>query len=296
MENNELFNGLDGKLNFLNGKKQGSKGLYKIDLKKVDKKKGYRSLIRFLPNFKKDGTVGQSAIEKITHYIDLPDYPSLKGYYDSPANFKEKELDTLANLYWEMKKSSNAILWENSKKIQYFLKYYSYVLILEDENCPELVGKIMILQYGKTIKDKIAAEKNGDVTGVKCNIFSLTNGKDFVLLVKQTGIEKKYPDYKSSAFKPQSSPIQIFKDNSFKTVPLNNDGEIDEKARPIVKEFLLSREHDLGEFEPKKLDADQLNKIQEIRNILTNKTNNPTASDFVEEKTTTIAEDDFFAN
>ncbi len=281
MENNDLFNGLDEKVNFLNDKKAESKSLYKTDLKKVDKKKGYRSVIRFLPNFKKDGTIGQSAIEKITHFIDLPD-SSLRGYYDSPANFKEK--DNLAKLYWDMKNSNNVVLQMNSKKIQYSKKYYSYVLILEDENCPELVGKIMVFQYGKTIKDKIAAESNGDVTGVKCNIFNLPNGKDFVLLVKETGIEKKYPDYKMSAFKPQPSPLQIFKGGSFTPVPLK-DGSIDEKAYDMVKAFLLNRGHDLEEFEPKRLDETQLNKINEICNILTNKAkvnNNPTASDFVE--------------
>jgi hypothetical protein len=39
--------------------------------------------------------------------------------------------------------------------------------------------------------------------------------------------------------------------------------------------------------------------IKQFFNILTNKAkvnNNPTASDFVEEITTTIAEDEFFAN
>ena len=42
----------------------------------------------------------------------------------------------------------------------YSKKYYSYVLVVEDEQQPELVGKIMILQYGKTIKDKIKRINN----------------------------------------------------------------------------------------------------------------------------------------
>jgi hypothetical protein len=70
----DLFDGgLDSKLDFLNDKKSiSADGIYRIDMSKVqDKKKGYKSVIRFLPNFTKDEKVGQSAIEKITHYVDI---------------------------------------------------------------------------------------------------------------------------------------------------------------------------------------------------------------------------------
>jgi hypothetical protein len=33
--------------------------------------------------------------------------------------------------------------------------------VIEDEQQPELVGKIHDMQYGKTIKDKISSERNG---------------------------------------------------------------------------------------------------------------------------------------
>ena len=54
MENyDELFDGgLEAKMDFLNEKTtSNSDGIYRIDLKLVqDKKKGYRSVVRFLPN------------------------------------------------------------------------------------------------------------------------------------------------------------------------------------------------------------------------------------------------------
>ena len=71
----DLFNGgLESKMDFLNDAKTSNNndGIYRVDLSKVkDKKRGWRSLVRILPNLTKDGKVGQSAIEKITHYVDI---------------------------------------------------------------------------------------------------------------------------------------------------------------------------------------------------------------------------------
>ena len=217
-ELDDLFSGnLDSKMEFLNEKKAvNADGIYRIDLSKAkDKKKGYKSVIRFLPNLTKDGKVGQAAIEKITHYVDIKNAKELSGWFDSAKNFNEK--CALTDLYYNMINSKNAILIEKAKCLKYSKKYYSYVLIIEDDQQPELVGKVMIFQYGKTIKDKILAEKNGEISGVSCNIFDLSAGKDFVLSVKeiQTG-EETYPDYKGSAFRDVSSLPIFFEGKGFK--------------------------------------------------------------------------------
>jgi len=273
-ELDELFGGgLDTKLDFLNEKKQvSSDGIYRIDLAKAkDKKKGYRSVVRFLPNLTKEGKVGQSAIEKITHYVDIKSAKELSGWFDSPKNFNEK--CPLTDLYYAMTNSKNAIFQEKAKSLKYSKKYYSYVLVIEDEQQPELVGKIMIMQYGKTLKDKILAEKNGEISGVSCNVFDLSVGKDFVLLVKeiQTG-DETYPDYKNSMFKPETSSLPIYfeEKSAFKNVPLI-DGKVDPKAQVMVKDFLMKREHELEEFGPKKLTDEQQAKITEISNFLQGK-------------------------
>ena len=154
-ELDDLFNGgLDSKMDFLNEQKTttNNDGIYRVDLSKCkDKKKGWRSVVRFLPNLTKDGKVGQSAIDKITHYVDIKQPRELAGWFDSPKNFNEK--CSLTDLYYTMQNSKNAILMEKSKQLKYSKKYYSYVLVLEDEQQSENVGKIMIFQYGKTIKD-----------------------------------------------------------------------------------------------------------------------------------------------
>jgi hypothetical protein len=318
-ELDDLFNGgLDSKMDFLNEAKANNNndGIYRVDLSKVkDKKRGWRSVVRLLPNLTKDGKVGQSAIEKITHYVDIKQPKELSGWFDSPKNFNEK--CPLTDLYYTMQNSKNAILIEKSKQLKYSKKYYSYVLVLEDEQQPELVGKILIFQYGKTIKDKIMAEKNGEISGVGCNVFDLKAGKDFVLVVKeiQTG-DETYPDYKMSMFKPEATSLPIyFKDKqAFKNAPLNADGQIEASVQGKIREFLLDRDHDLEEFAPKKLTEEQQAKITEISNFLTGKASSsysnakqeakPSSDDFEFEDnfTTTAAttasasedEDDFF--
>lgn len=319
-EIDDLFNGgLDTKMSFLNDQKTSTNndGIYRVDLSKCkDKKKGWRSVVRFLPNLTKEGKVGESAVEKITHYVDIKNPKELSGWFDSPKNFNEK--CPLTDLYYTMQNSKNAILIEKSKQLKYSKKYYSYVLVIEDEQQPELVGKIMIFQYGKTIKDKIQAEKNGEISGVPCNVFSLDSGKDFVLVVKeiQTG-DETYPDYKMSMFKPETSSLPIyFKDKGvFKNAPLNADGKIETSVQGKIKDFLLDREHDLEEFSAKRLTEEQQAKITDISNFLTGKASSsfsnakeskPTSDDFDFEdnfsgRSTTAAnidesEDDFFSD
>ena len=318
----DLFNGgLDAKMDFLNeAKATNNDGIYRVDLSKCkDKKKGWRSVVRFLPNLTQEGKIGQSAVEKITHYVDIKNQKELSGWFDSPKNFNEK--CPLTDLYYTMQNSKNAILIEKSKMLKYSKKYYSYVLVIEDEQQPELVGQILIMQYGKTIKDKISAEKNGEISGVDCNVFDLGAGKDFVLVVKeiQTG-DETYPDYKMSMFRPEvtSLPIYFKEKGVFKNAPTvvkeidgKNKTLIDPSAQTKVRSILLEREHDLEEFAPKPLTDEQQSKISEIANFLTGKSSGnyekkstPSSDDFEFEDnftkttgsvdTSSDTEDDFF--
>jgi len=190
-----------------------------------------------------------------------------------------------------MQNSKNAILQERSKSLKYSKKYYSYVLVIEDDQQPECVGKIMIFQYGKTIKDKIQAERNGEITGVPCNVFDLAAGKDFVMLVKEisTG-DETYPDYKNSMFKPEVSSVPLYNEekSTFKNVPVA-DGKVDARAQGMVKDFLFKREHELEEFSPKKLSDEQQAKINEITAYLTGKA----STSFASSKESKPSSDDF---
>lgn len=296
-QNDDLFGNLDSTMSFLTEKKEQSKdGIYRIDLSKCRDGKPYRSIIRFLPNLRKDGTLGDAAIEKVAHYVDIKQMPELCGYYDSAKNPAIQKLNPgtkcpLTELYYSMINSKNAQLMEKAKMLKYSKKYFSYIMVVEDQHQPELQGKIMVFQYGKTIKDKITAEKNGEISGESINVFKLDEGKDFVLLVKQidTG-DEKYPDYKMSSFKPEKTSIMLPSSNGLKNVPLEN-GKISDKFKDKVREFLTQRDTELEVYEPKILSEEQQAKVTQISAYLTGKsvasyassnasTNNATSADF----------------
>ncbi|CAG7581602.1 MAG: ssDNA binding protein [uncultured marine phage] len=273
---------LNSKMSFLDEKKKtGKDGLYRVDLSKVtDKSRGYIATVRFLPNLNQAGEIGSSAIEKVTHYVDTKQVPELAGYYDSPKNINPEtgspfsDKCALTECFWSLKNSKNAILQEKASMLNYSKKYFSYVLIVEDAQQRENEGKIMVYQYGKTIKDKINQERNGDISGVPCNVFSLQSGKDFRLIVKEVQDDKgnTFPDYRMCQFVNNPSSISLPTPEGMKNVPLNDEGKISPEHQGKIKDFLLNRGHDLEDFAPKALSEEQQSKVSEIIDYLTGRT------------------------
>ena len=317
MYTEELFDdeALDKKSSYDDGSgDRGQDGLYRVDLSKVspeNKQRGYRAKLRFLPNITdnpdfikayagdkynedmKTG-LGPSSYEKITHYLRLGEIEGVKhlaGYYDDPTNtnpltqkpYTTEKWGPLAKTYFALDKSKNALEQEKAKLIQYSKKYFSYVLVLEDEQQPELVGKIMILSYGKQIKEIIESERNGETTGVSCNVFSLNKGKDFVLLAKEktwkgdSGKDVTAPDYTKSRFYEDTSSITLPKKDEngnvekWVEVP-TKDGKITKEHQEKIVNFLLSREHNLESFAGTAWDEEKQGKVSEAIDYLTGKT------------------------
>jgi hypothetical protein len=288
----DLFgDGLESKMNFLEDRKSSKAidGLYKADISRLsDPSRPYRAKIRFLPNLREDG-LAQSAIERISHFIRIQNNPELSGTFDSPVNFQEP--CRLSKLYFELDNSKNSIMKEKAKLLKFSKKYYSYVLIMEDEQQPELVGKIMVFQYGKQIYDKIKSERMGEITGNKSNVFQLNKGKDFILLVSSRevmldGKKVRQPNYDKSTFAFEETPISLYvPEKGFKQVPLDEKGEIHQNVRQKVQEFLLNREVTLENFSPKRLTPEDNTKIDNIIAYLTGKYTSsnslPSSDDFV---------------
>ena len=315
MNTGDLFNDevLDKKSTYDTGSgERGQDGLYRVDMEKVssdNKQRGYRSVIRFIPNFTnnpeyvkaflgdryddQEVAVGPSHYEKITHFLNIQneDMSHLKGYYDCPTNinpltqrpFITEKWGPLAKTYFSLDKSKNALMKQKASMIKYSKKYFSYVLIMEDEQQPELVGKIMIFSYGKQIKDIIEAEDNGSVTGEKCNIFKLHSGKDFTLLAKNKsftnneGKEVTAPEYTMSRFSTDPSPIKIpklaenGKVEKWIKVPLSDNGNFTAEHQSKIAKFLLKRDFELESFAGKEWDEQTQARVNEAIDYLTGK-------------------------
>lgn len=273
---------LDKQMTFLDEKKQGKNdGLYRVDMSKVsDKSRGWRATLRLLPNVKADNTLGESAVSKVTHYANIkpvegmPQLDGLSGFYDSPKNFGEPCL--LSQTFYKLDQSNEQLKKDRAKLLNYSKNFYSYALVVEDEQQPELVGKIVIFKYGVTIKDKIDSERKGE-TGDPCNVFNLERGKDLILIIRENDVPStndpsktiRMPDYKKCNFRQNSTPISLPVNGEMKQVPLAADGKIKPELKARIIEFLKNREHDLSEFEAKKQTPEEEAKIAKIVEYLT---------------------------
>jgi hypothetical protein len=262
-ENVDIFDVDEGNetLDFLEKKAGALDGIYRPKI--TDKKKGYTATIRFLPNLSKDGKVLQAAIEKHQHYVDFKNHPELSGYYDCMKNFTDK--CDFCTMYWKLKNSKNASDVEKAELISRNTKYYSYILVIEDEQNRDLEGKIMIYPYGYKIKEKIKDQKDG-ISGPSCNVFDLANGKDFRLVMKQLG---EFPNYDSSTFL-EVSPISI----QGHKVPVTVDEKTGKnkitnpKVQEKVRQFLADRTVELEDHQAKQWTAEEAYKVSQILEIL----------------------------
>ena len=266
IENVDIFDSIDAgseTLGFLEKKGSSLDGIFRPKI--TDKKKGYTATIRFLPNLSKDGKVLQSAIEKHQHYVDFKNHPELMGYYDCMKNFTDK--CDMCTMYWKLRNSKNASDVEKAELISRSTKYYSYILVLEDEQNRELEGKIMIYPYGYKIKEKIKNEKDGkNPDKTPCNVFDLANGKDFNLVIKQLG---EFPNYDDSLFL-KVSPIKI----QGKAAPVEVDAKTgknkitNQKVKDKITQFLMDRTVNLEDHIAKEWSAEDRYKITQVLEVL----------------------------
>ena len=281
----------DASMKFLDGQSRNNDGIYRANPKDAkDKQKGYVATIRFLPNLLEDGTLGPSAIEKHVHYAKLPDYTDLQGYYDSLINFGEK--CPLTTLYWKLKNSKNQAEVERAELIGRTTKYYSYILVIEDEQHPELEGKIMVFPYGFKLKEKINLERTGENSeGKKCNVFDPANGKDFRLIVKEVG---GFSNYDSSIFR-SISPLKIWdvEKNRFVEVPVEYDEEKDKNlikkanVQKRVMDFLSSKGVSLEDNKAIPWSEETKAKVDRIIDILSGREVSSARSDIGKASTST---------
>ena len=261
------FGADDKSLEVFDKEEKNQDGLFRPSLEKAkDKTKGYQATVRFLPNFFKeeDGTVkkGQISIKSHVHYANIQGDQDLTGYYDCNKNFDPK--CDLCTIFWKLNKSKNEADVEKSKLINRSTKWYSYVYIVEDENNPELEGQILVFGYGAQVKEKIAQQKNNELGTGKCNVFSLTEGKDFRLIIKSKGEGREKVTYESSSFL-ETSPVKLYNKVKKSWMPLPvKDGKIAQNAQAKLLQVLLDRKVELENFQPKIWDDATKTKVERV--------------------------------
>lgn len=269
----DIFNQTEDQAkSMVQNEKRANDGLYRIDLDKASgSPKVYRARLRLLPNISNDGKASPVHwVEKIMHYVKVP-IPDLRGYIDSPKSINEK--CELTNTYWTLKKHDDPVMQQKADMLSYVRRYYSYVLVIEDKQQPELEGKILVWSYGKKIFDKIKDMHEGNMTGNIENVFDLGEGHDLMLNVKEVA---GYTNYDSCAFDVNRTSILVphpKKEGEMVRVPTEEvDGKqiVSKKAQKQVLDMLTTKEVDLAEYEYQPIDANTQAKINRIINYLTN--------------------------
>lgn len=208
-----------------------SEDMYRPNQK--DSKDGiYRAALRFIPFLNAEGRP-QSAIEKWEAYPK--DINGQNGFYvDSLKN--EKKSCPINDLYWKLKKSTNAADQENSKNLQVKQNWYSLVQVIKDPQHPDLNGKTLIFKYGKQIHDKIVEISTATEVADAQNPFGLFDAPYFELVINTNAAG--YTNYTTSKFNPKSVAI------TFNDQTLENDAD----SRAAFIEWLKNEAPDINRF------------------------------------------------
>ena len=167
----------------------------------------YKSIFRFIP-WATDPK--QSRYKKYAAKLTNP-LTNEKLYIDCPSTTGASSI--LWSLDLELKRLKTdepQVVEEIQKYFNRYYNYYSCIYIKKDPQFPALEGQIKVYSYGYTIDNLIQQEINPEselVTIKQINPFSLTEGKDFVLVVKRK--TKAWRDFSSCKFMNEVSPLII---------------------------------------------------------------------------------------
>jgi len=200
----------------------------------------YKSVIRFIP-WVTDPT--KSRYKKYAAKLINP-LTNEKLYVDCPSTTGASSI--LWTLDLELKRLKNeepSIVEEIQKYFNRYYNYYSCVYIKKDPQFPTMEGKIKIYSYGYTIDNLIQQEINPEqelVTTQKINPFSLTTGKDFVLVIKRK--TKAWRDFSASKFMNEVSPLII--STQGKEIPVSTEP----KVMQFVSEYFKKNSPDMSQY------------------------------------------------
>lgn len=164
--------------------------------------KNYVSRIKFIPYLQNPKS---SIVSKWVVYLQHPN--GTQKYVDCPSTVDQPSI--LNKTYFALKNSENSAEKKLADSFSRRKVYFSLVLILEDENKPELVGKIKIFKYGQKLYnrlEKLMKPKDGSSRVKPHDPFNIFNGRPLDLDVC---IKAGFNDYDDSEFSINPEPFMI---------------------------------------------------------------------------------------
>jgi len=189
----------------------------------------YTSVVRFIPWFKNPK---ESIKSKWTCWLVNPDNDEGK-YVDCPSSVGQKSL--LQDTYWKLKKSESIADQKLAQNFSRRQQFASLVQVIEDKHNPDLVGKILIYQYGVKIHKKIMGEMKPQY-GSPHIPFDLFTGKGFLFNIT---LVSGYNNYDECKFLTEPVPVKIGSENISEKSPENLQ---------IIVDFLKENSPDLDVY------------------------------------------------
>ena len=236
---------------------------YKVNFK--DGKGGiYESVVRFIPNVA-DPT--KCIMAKQISWVKNP--VTQKGIYvDDPRSVGE--FSPVVDMFFKCRNTNNAQIQEFGKAhLSTKQQYAALVQIIQDENHPELVGKIKVLRFGKKVWDKLHNEEHPTM-GQGYNPFHPIYGRYFhIKCVSQSG----FNNFDQSSFIDNRNAQGIsttgfyYEDPAYpgQMVPVTENSN-----QQAVADWLAANSPDLSKYDYQPWTAEQQTFVNEVLAIIGN--------------------------
>lgn len=236
---------------------------YKVNFK--DGKGGiYESVVRFIPNVA-DPT--KCIMAKQISWVKNP--VTQKGIYvDDPRSVGE--FSPVVDMFFKCRNTNNAQIQEFGKAhLSTKQQYAALVQIIQDENHPELVGKIKVLRFGKKVWDKLHNEEHPTM-GQGYNPFHPIYGRYFhIKCVSQSG----FNNFDQSSFIDNRNAQGIsttgfyYEDPAYpgQMVPVTENSN-----QQAVADWLAANSPDLSKYDYQPWTAEQQTFVNEVLAIISN--------------------------
>lgn len=236
---------------------------YKVNFK--DGKGGiYESVVRFIPNVA-DPT--RCYMAKQISWVKNP--VTQKGIYvDDPRSVGQ--FSPIVDMFFKCRNTNNAQIQEFGKAhLSTKQQYAALVQIIQDENHPELVGKIKVLRFGKKVWDKLHNEEHPSI-GQGYNPFHPIYGRYFhIKCVSQSG----FNNFDQSSFIDNRNAQGVsmtgfyYEDPAYpgQMVPVTENSN-----QQAVADWLAANSPDLSKYDYQPWTAEQQTFVDDVLAIISN--------------------------
>lgn len=236
----------------------------------------WESIIRFLPNPKNPM---DSIASGSTVFLSAPD-GRRKEVYCNPNSYQ----CPITSTFFTLKDNQNPVLKERAKSFSKKSRYASLVQVISCKAKPELVGKILVWRYGKTVHDKLNAEKNPSSEFIQPrNPFSIVAGRPFYVKVVQAGGGTPWDNYDQCNFIDASDATAVRcpvtgADGNVTWTPVTTQTLQDVNFRAIVEKWLVENSPSLDNYKFNEWDDETRNFVNDCIKAALNPNAQPTAA------------------